>query len=286
MIRNLIANLNDQNNGAADLSSWCHDSEKENEHSRDVAQTSLDEAAAQILWAESALDQMKEEVDYFGAEISRLEKLAVDVSERKQAESVALVQQLSNHANYIVVLDGVVKVLKGECDIEDADLALVQKGRTRKHGRVSILSAGRSAAKSKQYLGTKEGQCTEAAKLVVQAIAKIRELSQAVTALKDAVTTQAEKEEQACENDYTQRQADHHAAQEAMSSRQQDLQTKIADKKKKEEDLKLIEQAAAAIAKKCTVRESRADRIASKQEEIEALQNALQVLNGEAIPVA
>lgn len=280
MIRTLIGNLNDQGNTDTNLNQWCLESKDENEKTRFDLKSGGEQASTEILWSQSAISALEEQVIFFGAEIKRLEQRAVEVKSRRESEQKLLDKQTVDHTSAKEVLDEVVDVLKGECDIDESELALTQTSHSVRRKQVVLLQRG-----DKNKLRTKHGQCTEAVKLIMQAKAKIEELDHLTTSYFGMFNTLTSEEEQAAIGAAGQRTCDRDSAVSAKASRARDLETAKADKRRKEEDLLLVEEAAKAIDKKCIVKESHSERMARRQDEIDALKNAYDVINGETIPV-
>jgi len=281
MLRTLLANLNDQGNSDTTLNQWCLESKEENDKTRMGVKTSQDQASTQILWAQAAISTLEEQIGFFGSEITRLEGRADEIKQRATSEAATLGQQLADHRAAKEILDQVVDVLKGECDIDESELAvLVQTSHTHRQQKKVSLHSG-----EKNKLRTKHGQCTEAVKLIMQGKQKLVELDQKISTFQGEHTRVTGEEESSARGAAQQRGRDQSAAEAAKASRARDLETAKGEKRRKEEEMVLVEEAAKAIDKKCIVRESHADRIARRQDEIDALKNAYDVLNGETIPV-
>lgn len=276
MIRALIANINEQANGDTNLNQWCLDSKAENDQSRVEVRAAADNAGAQILWAQDAIAGFKDQTTYFGSEVQRLEKHAVDINGAGHEESEMLSKQLADHGSAREILQESVEVLKGACDIDDAELTALSTGPT------LLQSGGSGKAKALQ---TKHGQCTEAAKLILQAKAKLGSLDGEISKYKTAHDSMVEAEVGAAQKAVEQRTRDLASTKSALSSRVLDLETAKGNRRRKEKDLLLVEAAARAIDKKCIVKELHSERVARKADEIDALKSAYKVLNGEEIPV-
>lgn len=280
MLRTLMANLNDQGNSDTTLNQWCLESKEENEKSRQAIKTAFDQAGAQVLWSTAAISTLEDQIAFFGAEISRLEGRAKEIKQYANMEAQLLGEQLADHRSAKEILDEIVDVLKGDCDIDEAELVLAQTSHTHHHQRQASLNHGQ-----KTSLRTKHGQCTEAVKLIMQSSAKLVELDGAITGyLKDHARVTG-MEVASAEGAAQQRTTDKTSAEAARAGRVRDLETAKGERRRKEEELVLVEKAAKAIDQKCIVRESHGERMARRQDEIDALKQAYDVLNGETIPV-
>jgi len=276
MLRTLMANLKDQGNSDTTLNQWCLESKEENEKSRVAVKSAFNQASAQILWSQAAISTLEDQMAFFGGEISRLESRAKEVKQSADSEAQILGQQLLDHRSAKEILDEIVDVLKGDCDIDESELvSLAQTSHTHRQ-----LRRG-----EKSSLTTKHGQCTEAVKLIMQASAKLVELDEEINKYLTEHARVTGEEVISANGAAQQRTTDQSAAKHARAGRVRDLETSKGEKRRKEKELVLVEEAARAIDQKCIVREPHGERMARKQDEIDALKQAYDVINGETIPV-
>lgn len=292
MLRTLISNLNDQANKDTNLHQWCVDSRAENDNSRIKAKQAMDAASASALWARSAIAKLKEEITYFGKEVKRLDTHAKNEAKANAKELRIINQQLADHKGARDHITNILSVLATKCDVSAKDLRkalrpVAQKNYkyTQKMGFLAEDGEGDETETKEVAEGT-SGQCKEAVKLLFQAGLKLKSLDKAVAEYKTSYTTLSRSLVQATAEAVKQRKTDLTYAKSSKSSREKDLQTALALGRQKKKDLGLVAKAAVAVEKKCSVRVTREERMARVQSEIDALNSAYKVLNGEEIPVS
>lgn len=136
-----------------------------------------------------------------------------------------------------------------------------------------------------QHQITKKGQCAEAASIIVKAISKMGEVDVVTSSYINSYKKKAGSQADAAKAAFDQRSSDLIAAKAAKSKRAHELAVAEGDKKQLAKDLELVEEAARSIEQKCSVKETHEERMARRQDEMDALKSALKVMSGEEIPV-
>lgn len=293
MLRTLIANLNDQANKDTNLHQWCVDSRAENDKARIKAKQAMDAASASALWARSAIAKLKEEIEYFGKEVKRLDVHAKTEAKANTKELKNINQQLADHKGARDHITSILSVLATKCDVSAKDLRKALRPVAEKNYKYtqkvkSFLEEDdeEDETETKEVHEGTSGQCKEAVKLLFQAGLKLKSLDKAVGDYKTSYTSLSKTLVQATAEAAKQRKTDLTYAKSSKSSREKDLQTALALGRQKKKDLGLVAKAAVAVEKKCSVRVTREERMARVQAEIDSLNSAYKVLNGEEIPVS
>jgi len=199
-------------------------------------------------------------------------------------------------------LGDVLKTLQDSCEVsvpadQLAALDMLQvsasrgAGKTRaalvvsRKGDASAMAFAQQHDFETQQVATKNGQCQDAANLVGEAGLILKVLDQALETYLVEFSLKGQKLTGSLEEIWREREHDLTSARAARQNRANDLAVAEGDKKESEKNLALAQEAKQMIERKCSVKETDEERMARRQDEIEALKSALKVLNGEEIPV-
>lgn len=292
MIKSLMTSLRDQANEEMDLHQWCMDAEVKNKKDWQKIRAAMDETATEIHWAKSAIAQLDDQLAFFSSELKRLTDHKAATEKQKKDEGDRMSRYLSDHQKPIQALEKVVIVLRQQCSLSAKDLQLVQTnssrvritGQHRDKPQVDPAMLLQDAVSGQGQ--SRRGQCLEAAKLVVQALAKFDELDKAIKKYKSDFDKMASSEVSKTAEAINTRSKGLRSAKSDRAARTSDMATSENDKKQSEKDLKLVETAKQQQEQKCQKKDTREDRMARRAEEIGALKSALKVMEGEEIPVS
>jgi len=301
MIKALMTSLRDQANEEMDLHQWCTDTAVKNKKDRLKIRAYMDETATEIHWAKSAIAQLDDQIGFFSGEVKRLEDHRVGTEKLKDVETARLTKYLSDHEHPVKNLEKVVIVLREQCQIDAKELKLIQGQANfdlfRSQANLTGVSeAGTGKAQDdpamlvqgdvfKDATQSRRGQCLEAAKLVVEALAKFDELDKAIVKYRADFLKLSTTEVTKTADAINMRNKGLRSATSDRAKRTSDMATSENDKKQSEKDLAMIEKAKQQQEQKCQKKDTREDRIARRVEEIGALKSALKVMEGEEIPV-
>jgi len=288
VIQGLISSMREQANEDTERHQWCADSRSENLNDRIKAKDALDTLGAEIRWAKAAITRLTEEMSFFEVEITRLRKAAAKAQEDHDFETERIHGTVKDHKEAYDIVSKVAIVVRELCEM-DGQTFLLQRNRTAARQSAQRSGSGgplllfqRSAAGT----GSRFDNCVEADKLIEEAMVKIDELNEASLSytrdFQDLSLAIKHKMEEAADES-----ANNLAkAQTASAKRQSELAAAEGDQKTRKEDLRLLEEAMAELEKNCGPSvETPEARLQRRQEEIDALKNALKVLEGQEIPV-
>lgn len=285
LIRGLIGDLVDQGNEDVNNEVFCKEAFVENEQARISAMATKDQESATALWTQAALDKIEDEIKYFGSEISRLETYVKEAEKTSKDEIDMLGKQAVEHEANRRSLAQMVQILAEDCDIPSSDLkqALLAWTATQRHPGKALVE---TRATDNRYLLTKRGNCRESVDLLLQASVKLKKVDDTIAQYtKDYAALAGVDAEDAREAAKT-RATDLATTKQAKATRAEELVAAKETVRQKEADLLSIERAKGAIDLRCAVPETKGMRIARLQEEIDALQGAYKVLNGEEVAAA
>lgn len=278
MIEELIASLKAEANQDVDQHQFCEESKAQNRRARHMAENSIDERTTEIHWAQTAIERLDDEISFLESETTRLAG-AVEANEEATKAAEKLFEEESQHrAKANDVIDGAVSVLVELCELQSA-ASLIS---TSSGGNASIVHQARYVRKSDQ----RSDDCSRV----------VDELDTAKTLLGkfgDLAATNIEKtkalmsgivDEQRA--DVESRNLDLLTAKQAKGRRADELASAKEALTNRKKDLALVQEAKKNLEQNCgPARETHEERQARRKQEIDALKNALSVLEGEAVPV-
>eukprot|EP00928_Gymnodinium_smaydae_P056836 TRINITY_DN4014_c0_g1_i1.p1 TRINITY_DN4014_c0_g1~~TRINITY_DN4014_c0_g1_i1.p1 ORF type:complete len:704 (+),score=182.77 TRINITY_DN4014_c0_g1_i1:139-2250(+) len=261
MIQGLITSLREQANGDMDKHQFCNENKAKNRKmSRDVS-NAIDAKGAEIRWAEMAMARLDDEISFLKTEASRLEAAAKAIGEEFRAEE-SRVQSEAEGRNAAAksALDSI-EMLTQLCGLDSGGAALLE------------VASGKNSS------------CQQAAELMRQSHGQIQKLQSAAAANLEKLRTLFTNVQRSTTEAAEARKADLLAAKVARGRRNDEFTVAKGELQAKRNDLALLEKAKKELETNCGPgQESHEERAQRRQEEIDALKNALNVLSGEAVP--
>jgi hypothetical protein len=281
MISGLVASLKAQANEEVNQHQFCQDSLAKNRRDRIAKKNSMDTLTSTIRWSKMAIVRLDDDKKYLEKEINRLKTAQSAESTELKAETDRVNKELAEHKLADEVITKSVVILDQLCDLSAASASVLQQGS-------SSSSASQAALLQKQRKSTKVGsrfsQCKEASNLLksaskgVKALDKItKDYLSTYTTLSGTIKSDAKSAQEARETELKSTNA-------ARAERASELATATKDVKEAEKELKLIDDSKKELEHSCSHVETREEKMAKRKEEIDALKEALNVLNGESIP--
>jgi chromosome segregation ATPase len=265
MISGLIASLKGEANREVNQHQFCQDSLSKNRNDRIAKKNTIDTLDSTIRWSQMAIVRLDDDAKYAEGEIKRLTILMGAETKELAVEKKRVAKELSEHRSANNVVSKAIVILTQLCNLKTAASSLIQ------------------AADSRG--GSRLGQCKEAAKLLGSAVKELanldtitEEYQKSYTDLSNSIKEDASRAKDARDTELKSTQA-------ARAQRASELATAVKDKKEAEKELKLIEGAKKELEHQCSHVETREEKMAKRKDEIDALKEALNVLEGEAIPV-
>jgi len=289
MIKSLMTSLRDQANEEMDLHQWCTEANAKNTKDRIQIRAAMDETATEIHWAKSAIAALDDQLAFFSSELKRLTEHKAGVEKQKTDEKSRMDRYLADHRKPIQALEKVVMVLRQQCSINAKDLMLMQTNSSHVTAKADKSQVDPASLLQDAVSGqgqSRRGQCLEAAKMIVQGLAKFDELDKAIKKYRSDFDKMASSEVSKTGDAINMRSKGLRSSKSDRAARTSDMATSENDKKQSEKDLKLVETAKQQQEQKCQKKDTREDRMSRRAEEIGALKSALKVMEGEEIPVS
>lgn len=269
MIQALITSLKQQANEDLDKHQFCMENTAKNRKQRLAVVAAIDVKGSEIHWAETAVAELKEQVTYLEKETARLRAAATNAQNELKSDEARRGKTSKNLATGKEVIARSMVVLTKLCDLK--------------------ASASASAAASFLQVGSehKGSQCAEAAKILKEAMDTVYQTEKVTAANLEKIQGQLGGEKKQATDAADARQADLLQAKSSLGRRGDELAAAKDELASKKSDLALVEKAQAQLETNCGPKqETHEERQARRADEIEALKNALSVLEGESIPVA
>lgn len=267
MISGLIASLKAQANEEVNQHQFCQDSLGKNRRDRIAKKNNIDTLTSTIRWAEIATVRLNDDLKYLSSEIKRLGDVQSTEAKELDAETTRVKKELADHKLADEVVTKAVVILTQLCDLDGSSLA--QQANTEN---------------SKSKVGSRFSQCKEAANLLKSASKELKQLDTdtkngltGFTALSNEIKGNAKSAQDSRKSEQTSTKA-------AKAQRASELATAKKDAKEAQKELTLIDQAKQELEHQCSHVETREEKMAKRQEQIDAMKEALNVLNGEGIP--
>lgn len=271
MIGGLIASLKAQANEEVNQHQFCADSLGKNRRDRIAKKNTIDTLTSTIRWSKMAIVRLDDDLSYLKAEMDRLAKAQTGEKTKLTAETARVKKEIKEHKLADEVIVKCVLILSQLCDLKSAS-SLVQED--------SPALIQRQSSK----VGSRFAQCSEASKLLQSASKGVKSLDtltngylKEYTTLSEKITTDAKAAQDARDTELKSTKA-------ARAQRASELATSTKDVKEAAKELVLIQTAKEELEHSCTHVETREEKMARRQEEIDALKEALNVLQGEAVP--
>jgi uncharacterized protein YoxC len=287
MLQALISALREEANDDAageDMRKWCVGAVKVNKKAKVMTQSTIDMLKTEAKWTQTAIDRLSDLVSFLGEEVPRL-KAATEAADSMLKKMQAQVEAETKERLLTKdIVQRSIVVLIELCELDDSQLMLMANGTAPVKRRPPPAFV---QTKSEALLLTAKGsQCAEAAKTLRDAVSKVMEVNEEHSSyfhefksvaddLKDIIAVSTEE-----------RSADLTQCKSASAKRASDLAVAQEDLRHKTRDLELLGEEIKELEQSCGPRaETHEERTARRQDEIEALKNALSVLEGESIPV-
>jgi hypothetical protein len=273
MISGLVASLKNQANEDVTQNQFCQDSLSKNRNDRVAKQSAIDTLASTIRWSQMAIVRLDDDIKYLEDEMKRLAEAEEAEGKQLSEETTRINKELSEHKVASEVVSKSVEILTQLCDLGSA---LVQQS-----SKLEESEAQRQTSSSSSRLN----QCQEAANLLKEAATGLEALDTSTkdyrtkyTDMSNTIVNDGKAASDARDSELTSTKA-------ARAQRASELATANKDIKEAQQELKLIDDAKAELEHQCSHVETREEKMARRKDEIDALKEALNVLQGESIPV-
>lgn len=275
MINGLIVSMRSQANAEANQEQFCMESKAKNRKAKTDVTNSIDVKTSEIHWAETAAARLDDEIAFLESEASRLTAFANNAKTELSEEQKRRSKEDSDRKVTREIISKALVVLSELCD-----LSLLQAEEAPKS--LSFLQVTDS-----QVTGVRRTQCSDAAKMLEEATGLIADIDSANTANLDKISTQLNGEKDEATSAASTRASDILSSKSARARRGDELAAAVDELSAAKKDLALVEQAISELATNCGPKQvSHEDQMAQRKDEIDALKNALSVLEGESVPVA
>lgn len=271
MISGLIASLKAQANEEVNQHQFCQDSLSKNRRDRIAKKNNIDSLASTVRWSKMAIVRLDDDLSYLKGEMDRLTKVQATEKQELANEKKRVGVELKEHKLANEVVTKVIVILNQLCSLDGA--AMIQDG-------TSLIQKQRQTSK----VGSRFAQCKEAADLLKSGVKGLAELDKETKEYMDAYTKVSEKIASDAKDAYTSRDTEMKSTKSARAQRASELATASKDAKEAKKDLVLIQKAKQELEHSCNHVETREEKMARRKDEIDALKEALNVLNGEAVP--
>jgi len=289
MIRALVASLKDQANEAVNKDQFCHDSMGQNRRERLDKKNTIDMKKSAMRFSSTAMSRLDGELAFLTEEIARLNELVTTAEAEKQGEQDRVNQEAEDHRLAVNIISEVMSVLTQLCELDGAPAPAPAPPvflQTAKEASSKSSTSSGSAAKFMAKKLSKFSQCGEAVTLLQEGVDKFGEQDTAAAAYLTSFESLSSEEKTDAESSVAERTTEK-TQKEASRADQADAKaTAEGDLQSAQNELALIEEAKTQLEKDCGPgTETHEERQARRQEEIEALKSAYDVLDGESVPV-
>jgi hypothetical protein len=285
MIEGLISSLKAEANGDVDQHQFCEETKTKNRKARHLADNWIDEKTTEIHWTSTSVERLDDEIAFLEGESTRLvNAILADQTEAKVHEK-RFKEEAEHRAKADEVIDGAISVLVELCELgSGGGTLLISRPSTASANAetISFVGEGRSRRDSGSR-GTQCGKAVEELKVAKQQLAQLTQVvDRNVEELRSLMSGILEKSRL----DSAARNSDLLAVKRARGRRADELAAAKAELAVKQKDLALIQEAQRDLEQNCGPRqETHEERKQRREQEIDALKNALSVLEGESVPV-
>lgn len=267
MISTLITALKDEANKELNQHQFCQDNLVKNRHERTVKLSDVDRAASELRRAKMAIKRLTEEVAFVESEVARLKVGQQTTATELTEETARVKKQIEQHKLASNIVGQTISVVAQLCGLHEETGAIVEP---------VLLQAGQRGS-----------NCQEALEMMRQAKAKFKEQNKASEAFISEYERHAGGVKSKMAAAASERELELAEAKSTLASREEAAASAKSDLKAAKKDLELLATAEEEITKSCGPGvETPEARLKRRQEEIDALKNALSVLEGEAVPVS
>jgi len=278
MIGGLIASLKAQANEEVNQHQFCQDSLGKNRRDRIAKKNSIDTLTSTIRWSKMAIVRLDDDVKYLGEEMKRLSDAQAAEKAELATETTRVNKELSEHKLADEVVTKAVVILNQLCDLGGGAASLLQQGSGTTE--TSLIQQHRQASK----VGSRFSQCKEASDLLKSASKELTTLDTKTKGYLTSYTSLSGKITSDAKAAQTARDTELKSTNAARAQRASELATANKDSKEAKKELTLIDDAKKELEHSCSHVETREEKMARRKEQIDALKEALNVLQGEAIP--
>eukprot|EP00929_Paragymnodinium_shiwhaense_P072272 TRINITY_DN3668_c0_g1_i1.p1 TRINITY_DN3668_c0_g1~~TRINITY_DN3668_c0_g1_i1.p1 ORF type:complete len:714 (+),score=314.30 TRINITY_DN3668_c0_g1_i1:138-2279(+) len=270
MIQALIASLREQANDDLNKHQFCQESTAKNRNERLSIAKAIDIKASEIHWAEVAVGELQDQVQYLEKETARLQAAATQAADDLKKDEASREKFKKDLQATKETTSSSIIVLTNLCDLA---------------GSAASASAAASFLQVSSTMN-KNSQCGQVAKMLEEALDVIYATEKVNEDNLKKVQEQLNGEKTQASDAAEARNADLLQAKSSLGRRGDELAAAKTELDGKKNDLSLVDKAAKQLETNCGPKvESHEERQARRQDEIDALKNALSVLEGDAIPV-
>jgi len=287
MIKALVSSLKDQANEAVNKDQFCHDSMGQNRRERLSKKNTIDMKKSAMRFSSTAMSRLDGELEFLTHEIARLNELVTTAAAEKQGEQDRVNQEAEDHRLAVNIVSEVMSVLTQLCELDGTPAAPAPAFlQTAKKSSSKSGAGTASTAKLMTKSLSKFSQCGEAVTLLQEAVDTFGQQDTAAAAYLTSFESLSGEEKTDAENSVAERTTEK-TQKEASHAQQGDAKaTAEGDLASAQNELALIDEAKKQLEKDCGPgTETHEERQARRQEEIEALKSAYDVLDGESVPV-
>lgn len=273
MIQALIANLREQANSDTDRHQFCLEGAGKIRRQRIRAEASVDEIQSEIRRDQHSIAHLEEQLTFFEKEVDRLQRSRDHAKAEYADEQRRIRDEREDYEEDKNIIEKVSYTLAELCDLDQPVLLQRSNSTNRIQRRARIGDR-------------KQGQCTEALNMLKKAVVLLdftsHQLFQYIDDFEhftslivdDSAAAGAEALHSILET------------KEALAKRKQALALGKEDLRTAKKDLKLVVKSAEELQQNCGPHiDTREERMARRSDEIDALKDALSVLEGESVPV-
>lgn len=273
MIGGLIASLKAQANEEVNQHQFCQDSLGKNRRDRIAKKNTIDTLTSTIRWSKMAIVRLDDDLAYLKEEMDRLATAQTTETGKLKAETTRVNKELKEHKLADEVIVKCVLILDQLCGLS----SMLQEDGSE---APALIQRQRQGSK----VGSRFSQCKEASNLLKSASKGVKALDtltntylKEYTTLSGTISTDAKAAADARTTEFKSTKA-------ARAQRASELATSNKDVKEATKELGLIQKAKAELEHSCNHVETREEKMARRKDEIDALKEALNVLQGEAVP--
>jgi len=301
MISGLIAGLKAQANQEVNQHQFCQDGLSQNRRDTMAKQLSIDTMNAASRWSKMAIVRLDDDLTNVAIEQKWLAGIQSTHSKALASEKTRVNKELAEHKLSTQVITEARVILAQLCDLK-GELALVA-GATHltqqahkaanlkdlmflQHSHSKVRSGLRGALEQKDS-ASRFDNCEEAAKILKETSKDLKLLDSVTESyIEEYADLTAWIMEDFVEPSFEDQDWELSSVTAARAQRASELATNQKDVRDAGKELKLIDDAKKELEHSCSHVETREEKMARRKDEIDALKEALKVLEGESIPSA
>lgn len=250
MIANLIASLREEQNEDQGKQKFCADQLKKAQKKTKKLKTAQEEVEQSKRWAENAVNDLKVQSRFIQGEVTLLKEAKSSSKEELDAEEKRVKDEVKNHEATTDVMSKSQQVLVTQCKLSEDDLS---------------------------------SNCAEANAALRRATNGLKELDKYLASYLVEFSKVAEEQQAAIDKTLSAQEGSLFQTKADLNRRKDELAQLNADVVTAKENTILASKADSALATNCGPKVSSAEElIATRQEQIEQLKNAVKVLDGQA----